>query len=174
MRCVRTCLIYTQYIRFAVINLRIVLECLKKTNSPISHRKFWFHFWSVYLVLISRPGCLWTFALKLAFIKWMLPTCTTLLLDLLFCSYPSIMKHFTNHVFALPCIYRLYLSVQPFRFPAWQCLASDTISRTRTQLCCSEQTHPMLVFEAHVTVDCVYKPDRPNLCTFTTGYHFCG
>lgn len=72
-----------------------------------------------------------------------------------------------------PIVYSVHFSLMLFKFPTL-CLTSDTISHIRPPLCRSEQTHPLLVFEADVTVDCVYKPGGPNLCTLTTGYHLCG
>lgn len=53
-----------------------------------------------------------------------------------------------------------------FKFPTL-CLTSSTVSHARPQLCCS---HLLLIFEADVTVDCVYEPGGANLCMH--GYHW--
>lgn len=103
----------------------------------------------------------------------MFPTRRMLLLDL-----PLLQLSFHYKTVQQPCIlppivHSVHFSLLLFNFPTL-CLTLDTISHTRPPLCCSEQTHPLLVFEADVTVDCVYKPGGPNLCTFTTGYHLRG
>lgn len=93
----------------------------------------------------------------------MIPTCTPL-----FYLLSLITEHFST---ILP--YNVSISLSLFHFPTL-CSTSDTVSHTWPQLCGSEQTHPLLLLEAEVTVDCVCRPDWPNLCTVTTGNRLSG